>query len=198
MARAADKKGPGRPKSNAAASHDQILDAVHAILQEKSVHEMTIEEVAKRAGVGKPTIYKWWPTKQALVLDMFEERVAPAFRVPAPKTAEEAIRMQSRELVRLLNGFFGKVSADIIAEGQGDPGVLKEYRERYLLKRRGFTAELIREAQARGEFRSDIDVDTLIDMIYAPIYYRLLVKHAKLDRRFVDELVNHVMAYVQT
>lgn len=191
-------KGRGRPRSEAAASHDQILDAVHELLQEKSVFDMTIEEVARRAGVGKPTIYKWWPTKAALVLDMFEERVVPELRVPDGKSAEEAIRTQVRELIRLLNGFFGKVSADIIAEGQCKTDVLREYRERYQLKRRAYSRELIERAQAAGEFRKDIDPELLIDMIYAPIYYRLLIRHGKLDRRFGDELVDHVMAYVRT
>src|SRR5688500_113451 len=99
----------GRPRSLAAASHDVILDTVYDILQQKSVRDLTIEEVARQAGVGKLTIYKWWPSKAALVMDMFEERIVDKLSVPAAAPAEQVIRTQVRELIRLLNGFFGKV-----------------------------------------------------------------------------------------
>jgi len=191
----ANKRRPrGRPPGTAATAHDAILDAVYALLQEKSVRDLTIEEVAKRAGVGKPTIYRWWPSKAALVMDMFEERVAPQFRVSDAVTAEATIRRHVTLLIRLLNGFFGKVSAEIIAEGQSEPDVLREYRERYVLKRRALSHEVIQRAKASGEFREDMDPQLLIDMVYAPIYYRLLVGHEKLDRRFGDALVDCVMA----
>src|SRR5688572_21996745 len=120
MAKDKDKPRRGRPPSEAAASHDAIIDAVYDLLQEKSVRDLTIEEVARRAKVGKPTIYKWWPSKAALVVDMFGERIVGTLKVLGAPTAEQAIRQQATELIRLLNGFFGKVAADIIAEGQSD------------------------------------------------------------------------------
>jgi hypothetical protein len=101
-------------------------------------------------------------------------------------------------LIRLLNGFFGKVSADIIAEGQSKPEILQEYRDRYLSKRRGYTAELIAWAEASGEFKKKVSPELLIDMIYGPIYYRLLVGHQKLDQEFGEELVIHMMQYLKT
>ena len=128
----------GRPRSTAAASHEGILNAVFEILQEKSVRELTMEEVARRAGVGKPTLYKWWPSKGAIVLDMFEERIAVKLAVPDAKTAEQAIRAQVAEVIRLAGGFFGKVAAEIIAEGQSDPTILEDYRNRYMSRRRAF------------------------------------------------------------
>ena len=67
----------GRPPSEQAASHAAIMDAVYSLLQKKSVRDLTMEEVAKRAKVGKPTLYKWWPTKATLVLAMLCERMAP-------------------------------------------------------------------------------------------------------------------------
>jgi len=73
-----------------AASHIAIMDAVYALLQEKSVRDLTMEEVAKRAKVGKPTLYKWWQTKAALVLAMLCERMAPNLETPTILTAEES------------------------------------------------------------------------------------------------------------
>ncbi len=176
------KKRPGRPRSAAAASHDAILGAVYDLLHKKSVRDLTIEEVARRAGVGKPTIYKWWPSKAALVMDMLDARI---------------IESLVRQLVRRFNRFPGKVAAEILAEGQSEPSVLQEYRDRYLSKRRACATEVIERAQASGELRKDIDPQVLIDMIFGPIYFRRLVRHQKLDERFGNELVDHIMSYVK-
>lgn len=188
-----EKKRRGRPAGVNAISHDQILDAVEAILQEKSVRDLTMEEVARRAGVGKPTIYKWWSSKAALVLDLFEERMVGMLAVPDTATAEEAIRTQVTELIRLLNGFYGKVARELIGEGQSDPNVLQEYRERYMIQRRAFTTEAIERAKATREFRSDTDPALVIDRIYGPIYYRLLLQHEPLDAEFGKKIVDDVL-----
>src|SRR5580704_17860665 len=106
--RGKNAKRLGRPPRSAATSHSEIIDAVFELLHKKSVFDLTMEEIAQYAKVGKPTIYKWWPSKAALVLDLFEQRVVPDLAVPSARTAEEAIRKQVKELIRLLNVFFGK------------------------------------------------------------------------------------------
>jgi AcrR family transcriptional regulator len=193
-----EKKRRGRPRSAAAASHDAILNAVYDLLHEKSVRDLTIEEVARRAGVGKPTIYKWWPSKAALVMDMLDEHILEDLPAPGARSAEEAIRRPVKELIRRFNGFPGKVAMEILAEGQSDPGVLQEYWDRYLSKRRAVATEVIERAQASGEFRKDIDPQVLLDMIFGPIYYRRLVRHQKLNQRFANELVDRIIAYVKS
>src|SRR5262249_28080784 len=91
----------GRPPRKGATAHPAIMDAVYELLHEQSVRDLTMEAVAKRAKVGKPTLYKWWPTKAALVLAMFAERIAIARPVAAQGgTAEEAIRNAAVALVR--------------------------------------------------------------------------------------------------
>ncbi len=82
-------KKRGRPPGEAAVSCEIILDAVHDILMEKSLRDLTIEEVAARAKVGKPTLYKWWPSKAALVLDMLEHKIMCQFNFDQFKTAEQ-------------------------------------------------------------------------------------------------------------
>ena len=198
MVKERQKKRRGRPRSAAAASHHAILDAVYDLLHEKSVRDPTIEEIARRAGVGKPTIYKWWPSKAALVMDMLDEHILEDLSANGALSAEEAIRRPVTELVRRFNGFPGKVAMEILAEGQSDPEVLLEYRDRYLTKRRAVAAEVIERAQASGEFRKDIDPQVLMDMIFGPIYFRRLVRHQKLDQRFANELVDRIIAYVKS
>lgn len=84
-------------------NHAAILDAVYALLQDRPVRDLTMEAVAKRTGVGKPTLYKWWPTRAALVLAMFRERIVDARPEPVPgETAEETIR---RGVVAIIRAF---------------------------------------------------------------------------------------------
>jgi hypothetical protein len=128
---------------------------------------------------------------------MFKERVVPHFPVNSTATAEEAIRQQAKELVRLLNGTFGKVSAQIIAEGQSDPTVIADYRENYVRMRRNLTIPVIERGYASGEFKRRVEPHLLIDMIYGPIYYRLLVRYLPLDQQFIDDLLDHVLAYLK-
>ena len=134
----------GRPPSEMAASHAVIMDAVYALLQEKSVRDLTIEAVAKRAGVGKPTLYKWWPTKATLVLAMLCERMAPKLEKPTVLTAEQSLRFRVRSLIDAFNGPFGKIVAGLIAEGQSEParstrrtkgGLLSTRLRRIILRR---------------------------------------------------------------
>src|SRR5580692_628338 len=106
----------GRPPSDAAESHAAILDAVYELLQEGSARDLTLEAVAKRAKVGRPTLYKWWPSKSALLFALFHERLDRNDAIPMTGTAEEVIRGKVRRLIRELNGLFGKVLVDLIAE----------------------------------------------------------------------------------
>src|SRR5258708_27844928 len=101
----------GRPPSEMAASHAAIMDAVYALLQEKSIRDLTIEEVARRAKVGKPTIYKWWPTKATLVLAMLCERMAPNLEKPTGLTAEKSLRFRVRRLIDPVNAPFVQIVA---------------------------------------------------------------------------------------
>src|SRR5712671_4373270 len=174
----------GRPPSESAASHDAIMDAVYALLQEKSIRDVTMEEVANRAKVGKPTLYKWWPTKATLVLAMLCERMAPNLEKPTLLTAEESLHFRVRRLIDAFNGPFGKIVAGLIAEGQSEPAILKKFFDRWVSPRRTATiADLLRGKNA-GEVRSETEPEVLNDAIFGAIYYRMLLRSGPLTRRF--------------
>src|ERR1700743_3450007 len=97
----------GRPKSEAAVAHETILNAVQALLQETSVRDLTMEAVSKRARVGKPTLYKWWPSKAALVLTLFRERMAQPPALPNMGSAEETVRARVRLVIEEFQGMYG-------------------------------------------------------------------------------------------
>jgi AcrR family transcriptional regulator len=183
----------GRPPSEAAESHAAILDAVYELLQETSARDLTMDAVAKRAKVGRPTLYKWWPTKSALVFAVFHERiVGKSDPAPVTGTAEEIIRRKVRRLIREFNGLFGKVMADLIAEGQSEPTVLQELWDQHMSARRDASIADIERGKAAGELTPDTDAGLLIDAIIAPIFFRLLTRYAPLSERFGDELVDQV------
>ncbi len=169
------------------------MDAVYALLQEKSVRDLTMEEVAKRAKVGKPTLYKWWPTKATLVLAMLCERMAPKLDMPAALTAEESLRFRVRRLIDAFNGPFGKLVAGLIAEGQSEPAVLQEFFDRWVSPRRNATIADLQRGKDAGELRSETEPELLNDAIFGAIYYRMLLRSAPLTRRFGEELVEQVL-----
>jgi DNA-binding MarR family transcriptional regulator len=183
----------GRPPSERAASHAAIMDAVYALLQAKSVRDLTMEEVAKRAKVGKPTLYKWWPTKAALVLAILCEPMALNLEKPTALTAEESLRFRVRRLIDAFNGPFGKIVAGLIAEGQSEPAVLQEFFGRWVSPRRNATITDLQRGKDAGELRAESEPELLNDTIFGAIYYRFLLRSGTLTRRFGDELVEQVL-----
>jgi AcrR family transcriptional regulator len=180
----------GRPRSQAAVSHAAIVHAVYGLLKEKPARELTMDAVAKRAGVGKPTLYKWWPSKAALIMAMFHERFNAILEVPKAATAEEALRTRVKHLVAQCNGLFGKVVADLIAEGQGDPSIIRP--------RRASTVADIERGIASGEFLAGTDPELLLDAIVAPIYLRLLLRHPALTEEYGKQLVDQALLGIRT
>ena len=183
----------GRPPSEMAASHGAIMDAVYALLQQKSVRDLTMEEIARRARVGKPTLYKWWPTKATLVLAMLCERMAPNLERPTVLTAEESLRFRVRKLIDALNGPFGKIVAGLIAEGQSEPAILQEFFDRWVSPRRSATIADLQRGKDAGELRPETEPELLNDAIFGAIYYRFLLRSGPLTRRFGEELVEQVI-----
>ena len=183
----------GRPPSEMAASHDAILNAVYALLQKKSVRDLTMEEVARRAKVGKPTLYKWWPTKATLVLAMLCERMAPNLEKPTVLTAEESLRFRVRRLIDAFNGPFGRIVAGLIAEGQSEPAILREFFDRWVSPRRTATIADLQRGKNAGELSSSTEPELLNDAIFGAIYYRFLLRSGPLTRRFGEELVEQVI-----
>src|SRR5215510_5411272 len=183
----------GRPPSEMAASHAAIMDAVYALLQEKSVRDLTMEEVARRAKVGKPTLYKWWPTKATLVLAMLCERMAPKLDMPTDLTAEESLRLRVRRLIDAFNGPYGKIVAGLIAEGQSEPSIRQAFYEQWVSPRRTATIADLQRGKNAGELRPETEPDLLNDAIFGAIYYRLLLRSGPLTRRFGEELVEQVI-----
>ena len=170
------------------------MEAVSGLLKGTSARDLTMDAVAKRAGVGKPTLYKWWPSKAALVLAMFQERFNVALEVLETTSAEEALRARVKQLVVQCNGLFGKVVADLIAEGQADSSILQELYDSHIRPRRASTVADIERGIASGEFLVGTDPELLLDTIVAPIYFRLLLHHPALTEQYGNQLIDQALS----
>lgn len=185
------KQGRGRPRCEEA--NKKILKAAYELLDEVGFMDLTIEGVAARAGVGKPTIYRRWKTKAQLAMDAFLSGVTPEITFPDTGCVEEDFREQMYKIIKLMNSSRGEVLATVIGSGQVDSELMKTFRENWLLPRREDAKRIFQRGLERGELRETLDSDVVIDALYSPLFYRLLLKHLPLSENFVDDLIDSVI-----
>jgi AcrR family transcriptional regulator len=172
----------GRPRSEQV--HEAILTAA---LEEVSA-------VGFRAGVAKTTIYRRWPNKAAVVMDAFLAHLGPDTDFPETERGIESMRLQLRAQARAFRGKYGKVVKALLGEAQFDPELALAFSERWRIPRRRVATEMIRRAIEEGDIRHDIDIDVAMDMLYAPLYYRLQIKSGPLSDAFADQVFEQVIA----
>lgn len=181
---------PGRPRSEA--TRREILAATLRLLERSTVQALTIEAIAKESGVGKATIYRWWETKAHVVIDAFMDHHVAHTPMPRDVPPGEAIARHITSLVEQYAGWSGRIVAQIIAEGQADPAVLREFRERFHDGRRAVVREVLEQWRAEAGLPVPPNIELLSDLLYAPIYMRLLLGHAPLDAAFARDHVDYV------
>ena len=185
------KAGRGRPRSPE--TREKILKAAYEMLNEVGFMDLTIEGVAARAEVGKPTIYRRWKTKSALAMDAFLEAVTPEIAFPDTGLVKEDFREQMYKIVKLMNSSRGEVLANVIGCGQADDELITAFRDHWLTPRREDAKRIFQRGVERGELRKGIDPEVAIDALYSPLFYRLLLRHQPLSKKLVNELVDVVM-----
>ncbi|HSZ61257.1 MAG TPA: TetR/AcrR family transcriptional regulator [Terriglobales bacterium] len=189
---AAEKRAPGRPRSEE--SRQSILSSTLKLLkQEGGFSDLSIEAIAADANVGKTTVYRWWPTKAALVADAFSASADEELRFPDTGSVQTDMSLQMRRLIRIFRSKRGKVVAALLAGGQSDPELIEAFRERFLWPRRRQAYLTLRRGIERGELPSDSNLDLILDSLYGPIYMRFLIRHDKLDENFADEICGLVL-----
>jgi AcrR family transcriptional regulator len=167
------------------------------LVLERGLSAMSMDDVAQRAGVSKATIYRWWPSKERLTLDALAEEWASATQTSRNDTGSLRGDLVARfQLwIRLLNSKpFARVVAGLVAETQTNPEFAELYRDHFVQPRRDATGTLLVEAVDRGEISADTNIDLTLDLLYGPIYHRLLHGHAPLTERFAEEVIDAVLA----
>jgi AcrR family transcriptional regulator len=185
------KRPPGRPRSEQA--RQAILRSTLHILGKAGFSDLTIEDVAARARVGKATVYRWWPNKGALIADAFASSTTSRLHFPDTGSIHSDMSRQMRQVIKIFRSPQGRIVSAILAAGQSDRESIAAFRERFLKPRRREAYETLRRGIRRGELRKDIDMDLLLDSLYGPIYMRFLIRHDRLTPQFVDRLCELVL-----
>lgn len=176
-------------------SHQAILKAAVELLEEEGYTGVTIEGIASRAGVGKQTIYRWWPSKAAVIMEAFQEAVAEKVLMPDTGSTCNDLQTFTRRLCCVLSKpITCHTTAGLIAAAQEDEALAKEFRKMFIRSRRSAVEEILQRGVTRGELLSETDIALTLDFIFGPIWYRLLVGHAPLEESFADALVAAVLA----
>jgi AcrR family transcriptional regulator len=181
----------GRPRSEK--TEKAILSAAYKLLMEKGFQSVTVESIAKEASVSKATIYKWWPNKAAVVVDSFLAASLERFHTPDTGSVEQDLLLQLGNLSNFFESDKGRVITELIAQGQLDADVANAYRTRYFAPRRLAAREILQRGVDRGEIKKDLDLELGIDLIFAPLFYRLLVTGAEIKPDFIKNVVSCIL-----
>jgi AcrR family transcriptional regulator len=181
----------GRPRS--AGARAAILAAARQILDEGGITAVTIEGIAARAGVGKPTIYRSWPNAHAVAMAALLSVAERIDEAPSPRSAVTELKRQLRGVAAVFGTRMGRQVAIMIASSSAETELSKSFRNHFILARREEGRAIIARAISQREIRRSIDIDVALDMIYGPIFYRLLMGHGALDGQFTDAVVDHAL-----
>lgn len=158
---------------------------------------VTIDAVSARSGVGKPTLYRHWANASELAMAALMEDHAEAPGA-ATGTLEEGLAHHLRAIVQAFGTTRGRQIGLAMAAADPESEMTRAFRNRVVLSGREAGRQLIATAVSRGELEQPEDIERLLDMIYAPIFYRLLVRHGPLDAAFAEGLAAGAMALLRS
>ena len=181
----------GRPRS--AKLHRAILRAAVDLVLSNGFRCLSIDAIAAKAAVGRMTVYRRWPNKAAIIMDAFVERVDPGTLFAPSVSFKESIRLQMRTMGKAFRGKDGALIRALLAEAQFDPELAKALHDRWTMPRRKMAVEYFRKGMEQGLLRGDIDPDAMIDLLYAPLYYRLQMGTGPLSDAYIDDIFEHGM-----
>ena len=181
----------GRPRSDRV--HRAILDATRELLVRDGFTRLRLEKVAARAGVGKATIYRRWPSKDALALELLFELAAPHIEViESGDTREELLAVVMNAVRAIIETPFGPVIRALMSQIAGNPALGDPFRELVVGARRQQVELVIERGIARGDLRPDADPSLATELLVGPVYFRL-VFGGRLDEAFANQVVEQVM-----
>ena len=186
--------GRGRPRDERVRL--AILDAAAELMLENGVDMVSMDAIAERAGASKATIYRWWPTKESLALDAVYRQWSAA----EPETAPTGVLRA--DLIALLGDWsrraasrpYARMLTKLLDAAQSDPVFADRYHAHFVEPRRTRGRAILAAAVDDGQLPADTDIELALDLLYGPIYHRLLQGHAQIDDRFVRDIVDVVCA----
>jgi AcrR family transcriptional regulator len=176
-------------------TREAILEATRALLAESGVQGLTVEGVAARAGVAKTTIYRRWRSKDELALAVLIDMVEQVVAVPDTGDTRQELIAFVNGAVRILGStLMGRVMQGLVSDLATDPDLGKAFRERVVAIRVAEAKRLVERGIARGDLRRDTDSELVHELLFGPIYYRLLLSGAPLTDDLAERLVDAVLS----
>ena len=186
----ADAPIRGRPRNQE--THEAILEAARGLLRREGEARFSIEQVAAAAGVSKASIYRRWPTKGALLIELYMEGLPEVIVQEARSLRTELRRYLLATVERLEDPLWRSILRSLVAEGQYDPVTADLLRRRVVAPRRDAGLGLLRHAEATGQIHPGLDHELVLDLLFGPLWYRLLFEHAPLDANFAERLLRQI------
>jgi AcrR family transcriptional regulator len=184
-------RGPGRPRSVEA--RKAILDAALALASSGPYSALTIDAIARRAGVSRQTIYRWWRTPADVLLEALLDR-GRDIGVPDTGDIDADVAEFIRRAFAALRGRLGRVQRSLMAAAQGDEALRERYRDEFISARRAVLVEALRRGEAAGQLPRGAPLELAADVAFGILWYRLLVGHAPLSERAAREVAAAVLA----
>ncbi|WP_078058478.1 TetR/AcrR family transcriptional regulator [Mycolicibacter icosiumassiliensis] len=193
MAEAQPHRGNRHGRSEAA--REAILHAADDLLVEKGFAGVTVEGIAKAAGVAKQTVYRWWSSKTDVLMDAFLEDAAAELEPPDTGALESDLRAHLRTTAHFLTADdAGAVYRALVGQAQHDPQLAQTFRARYLHAQQVRDQKPFVRAIARGELTADADVAALAEWLVGRMHYRVIATGESVDDSFIDAVVDGTLS----
>src|SRR4051794_22899187 len=186
-----------RVPAGAAGLRDAVTEAIRgAVFEELAVSgysRLSIEAVARRAGVGKTAVYRRWRSKLPMVIDVVSEIASLGLVLPDTGSLQNDLRMFVHVVARVLrHPLAAQIVPDLLAEAARNPEIAETLATALNEAQRQSSAALVRKAVARGELPAGTDPDLALDLIAGPLYWRLAVVRTPIGKDYLDRLAQSI------
>ena len=181
----------GRPRSDS--THRRILLATRDLLMQDSFAQLRIEHIAARAGVSKAAIYRRWPSKQALALELLVALAGPRISIAETgDTREELLACVINPMRAVTDTPFGPVIRSLLSQIATDPTLGDPFRATVVQARRTEISRVIERGIARGDLRPDADPRIATELLVGPVYFRVMFG-GELTLDFAERIVDAML-----
>ncbi|MQY03322.1 TetR/AcrR family transcriptional regulator [Actinomadura macrotermitis] len=180
------------PRYRSERSHKAILDAALKLCLEQGFAKTSVDAIAKEAGVGKQTIYRWWPSKTAVLVEAINRLGATSVGFPDTGDIYADLRTQMVAVAEYFRTTESSTYREVIGAAQSDPAAAQAILDTLVTPRVQDCRRRLERAQQQGQIRADADLDDVVELIYAPLYYRLLLGTRPTAPEQVEVILNLV------
>ena len=174
-------------------AHEKALRSAESLLKSGGMKAATIDAISEQSGVSKVTLYRHWPSRQAIAAEAFGVLMARHLTFPETDSAQADLNDYLGDIGEFYRGPLGSIFAELVGACANDPTTAAYFRTFFLDERRRGFAALIRRCVDSGYFREDIDTEEAIDLFFGPLIYRMLVGHAGIDDNTVRSIIDHAV-----